>query len=452
MVILFIGYALYYISPLNLFLSTSESLDKADKELINSSEYINRAINLTEQRQYDKAREMLKEAENSSRSAKMYIEQAKAENISVEPYEKGKNYLDKLIICIKDITSVIELTEKGESNDAVKYIDKFLSEFRELEGISSDIIKKYPALAEKLNIKKTMVNLKPLKYDSQDFKDEYIRNKTAPLPPISFDGYTKEFKWKDHLGKKWSFEVKISERKYEKCKNLSHEVKDDEGILNFVTDKDAQINEIAEWFNNTYSNREDEANCILSFVQECIMSIPEEDIEYFRYPIETIVEGGDCEDKSILFVSIMKAEGYDIALVTFPYHEMGGVALREELKRVKNPEYRIPSYLFSIEAGLEDDLSKGVISEKLKIVFEKNSFPLSDSATVTSKREGEWNINDEEKFIIRRKEEELKVYYSPLSEKKKGYYLCETLERDFKIGSIPEEYKEMKYNVLVIPS
>ena len=383
MVILFIGYALYYISPLNHFLPTSENLDKADKELINSSEYINRAINLTEQRQYDKARKMLEEAENASLTAKMYIEQAKAENISVEAYEKEENYLDKLILCIKDITFVIELTEKGESSDAVKYIDNFLLEFDELEGISLDIITKYPAVAEKLNIEKTMVNIKPLKYDSQDFTDEYIKNKTAPLPPISFEGYTKEFKWKDHLGKKWSFEVKISDRKYKSYKNLSHEVKVDEDYLKFVTVgcEDKQIREIGDWFNNTYSDREDEANCILSFVQEDISYKEEGRAEYFKYSIETLIEGkGDCEDQSILFLSIMKAEGYDVAFALYPHHAMGSVVLKGGTKRVKAPEWQSP----------------------------------------------------------------------PGGEEK--YYLCETIEKGFKIGSVPEEYKGIYPFVLVIPS
>jgi len=383
MVILFIGCALYYISPLNLFLPTSENLDKADKELINSSECINKAINLTEQGQYDKARDMLKEAENVSRSAKMYIEQAKAENISVEPYERGKNYLDKLIICIKDITFIIELTGKGESSDAVKYMDNFLFKFGELEGISSDIITKYPDIAKRLNIEETMVNLRPIEYDMMDFKQEDGRNKTVLPPPISFEGYSKEFRWKDHLGKKWSFRVKISERKYESYKNISHEAKMDEDYLKFVTVgcEDEQIREIADWFNNTYSDREDEANCILSFVQECVPSIPEGRAEYFKYPVETIIEGGDCEDKSILFLSIMKAEGYDVAFASYPRHWMGGVALKGELKSVKNPYCGIP---------IEGD--------------------------------------------------------------EKKYYLCETIEKGFNIGSVPEEYKKMHPLILVIPS
>lgn len=444
LIILLLGYIIGCAFPPSHFLPASEvPVNEVDKELSKGIEYIDKTITLTEQGQYDKARELLNKSEKSSSKGGEYIEQ----------YEVEKNYLDNLITCMNNLIHVMELSKTNNTAKTIEYINKFLADFSNLEDIGAELTdEKYPGIAERLNIEETMVTLKSIEYDMQDFKEESKKNATVLPPPISFEGELKEFKWKDHLGKEWSFEVKISNRKYEKYMKLSHEMKENKDILRFVTDKDAQINEIAEWFNNTYSDREDEANCILSFVQECIMSIPEEDIEYFRYPIETIIEGGDCEDKSILFVSIMKAEGYDVALVTFPYHEMGGVALREELKRVENPEYRIPSYLFSIEAGLEDDLSKGVISEKLKIVFEKNSFPLSDNATATSKREGEWNINDEEKFIIRRKEGELNVYYSQLSEKKKGYYLCETLERDFKIGSIPEEYKEMKYNVLAIPN
>lgn len=444
LIILLVGYIMGCAFPPSHFLPASEvPVNEVDEELSKGIGYIDKTITLTEQGQYDKAQEKLENANESSNTVLRYI----------RPYEEGGKYLRTLTLCMKNLVHVTKLSKTNNTSETIEYINKFLADFSTLEDIGAELTDgKYPGIAERLNIEETMVTLKSIEYDMQDFKEESKKNATVLPPPISFEGELKEFKWKDHLGKEWSFEVKISNRKYEKYMKLPHEMKENKDILRFVTDEDAQINEIGEWFSNTYSDREDEANCILSFVQECIMSIPEEDIEYFRYPIETIIEGGDCEDKSILFVSIMKAEGYDVAFVTFPYHEMGGVALREELKRVKNPEYRIPSYLFSIEAGLEDDLSKRVISEKLIIVFEKNSFPLSDNATVTSKRDGEWNINDGEKFIIRRKEGELKVYYSPHSEKKKEYYLCETLERDFKIGSIPEEYKEMKYNVLAIPN
>lgn len=64
-----------------------------------------------------------------------------------------------------------------------------------------------------------------------------------------------------------------------------------------------------------------------AFVQEAIPYIREEG-EYPKYPVETLVEGGDCEDKSILLAAILRAMGYRTALLLFrgnPGHMAVGV-------------------------------------------------------------------------------------------------------------------------------
>lgn len=64
-----------------------------------------------------------------------------------------------------------------------------------------------------------------------------------------------------------------------------------------------------------------------AFVQEAIPYIEEEG-EYPRYPVETLVDGGDCEDKSILLAAILRAMGYRVALLFFegnPGHMAVGV-------------------------------------------------------------------------------------------------------------------------------
>jgi hypothetical protein len=48
--------------------------------------------------------------------------------------------------------------------------------------------------------------------------------------------------------------------------------------------------------------------------------------EYPKFPIETLVEGGgDCEDSSILFATIMKIMGYDVILINPPGHMAAAV-------------------------------------------------------------------------------------------------------------------------------
>lgn len=66
---------------------------------------------------------------------------------------------------------------------------------------------------------------------------------------------------------------------------------------------------------------------VAAFVQEAIPYVSESG-EYPKYPIETLVEGGDCEDKSILLAAILRAMGYRTALLVFvgnPGHMAIGV-------------------------------------------------------------------------------------------------------------------------------
>jgi len=330
LIILLVGYIIGCAFPPSYFFPTSGiSANEVDEELSKGIEYIDEAINLSEQGQYDKARGMLENAKKSSDVVLKYI----------RPYEEGGKYLDTLTSCMTNLLYVMKLSKTNNTAETVEYINKFLSDFSNLENIGAELIEKYPDIAERLNIEETMLNLKPVKYDMMDFREEYEKNATVPPPPISLKGELKEFKWKDHLGKERNFEIKISERRYEGYNKSPHNVVVDEDYLNFITPDDRIIKEMAEWFNNNVypDDKEDKANCILSFVQRCVPYVPETRTkEYGRYPVETIIEGGDCEDKSVLFLSILKAAGYnDIALIHFEDHAMGGVALEEELKRTE---------------------------------------------------------------------------------------------------------------------
>jgi len=63
------------------------------------------------------------------------------------------------------------------------------------------------------------------------------------------------------------------------------------------------------------------------FVQEAIPYRSEKG-EYPRYPVETLVDGGDCEDKSVLLAAVLRAMGYRTALLLFndnPGHMAVGV-------------------------------------------------------------------------------------------------------------------------------
>ena len=68
-------------------------------------------------------------------------------------------------------------------------------------------------------------------------------------------------------------------------------------------------------------------------------------------------------------------------------------------------------YLFSSNTIFEADSSKSVVSEELKNIFKSNGFSLPDNATITKRKENEWVIANEEKFIVRKKrDDELNIY------------------------------------------
>jgi hypothetical protein len=91
-----------------------------------------------------------------------------------------------------------------------------------------------------------------------------------------------------------------------------------------------------------------------------------------------------------------------------------GVTLIEEITAnifgflwlIANPR----SYLFSMDAGLEEELKEGIIPEKLKQEFESKGIPLSESATIRREKEGEWVISDKENSFVIGKDANLNIY------------------------------------------
>lgn len=60
---------------------------------------------------------------------------------------------------------------------------------------------------------------------------------------------------------------------------------------------------------------------IITYVRNDISYKSEGDVEYPKYPVETIVEkSGDCEDQSILLVQLLSLKGENVSLVRFKNH------------------------------------------------------------------------------------------------------------------------------------
>jgi len=74
------------------------------------------------------------------------------------------------------------------------------------------------------------------------------------------------------------------------------------------------------------------ANFILRFVQEGLTYTSDSSGKgmdgYWKYPFETLFNTiGDCEDKTILYASLMKAMGYDVALLLYGNHMAAGIGM-----------------------------------------------------------------------------------------------------------------------------
>ncbi len=125
---------------------------------------------------------------------------------------------------------------------------------------------------------------------------------------------------------------------------------DDDERLEFVDYRSGSMKALASTMLERTAGMTDlgRAEYVLKFVQ--LITDYEDDSlisssgEYWKYPIETLVQrGGDCEDTSILYCSLMKAMGYSTALLIYEgydYYDVGGhMAASVALDYVKNGTY-----------------------------------------------------------------------------------------------------------------
>ena len=228
------------------------------------------------------------------------------------------NYLDNLSACLKISIEIVKLSEEDNEKEVIKYSDEFKKRFQELKELGKNLKKVNPDIARELNVDRNNMEFEQIRLDLGDYKKELENNIT--FDSISFKGYEKQYKWKSH-----KLKIKISDERYSYYKNLHRNQSE---YSNFVTHDDAQIKELSNYF-NSISDEEERANCILSFVQNIPFVLEPEGEDFWKYPIETLVEGGDCEDHAFLFASIAKQSGYDIAIIVFHEHKMAGIMLSE---------------------------------------------------------------------------------------------------------------------------
>lgn len=98
----------------------------------------------------------------------------------------------------------------------------------------------------------------------------------------------------------------------------------------------------------------DEVSLTLSFVQHLQYTSDKVTTgydEYPRFPIETLGDcGGDCEDTSILFATMVKILGYDAVLIHLPGHM--GVGVKGDLQSGTYYSYKGNKYYYCETTGL----------------------------------------------------------------------------------------------------
>jgi hypothetical protein len=121
----------------------------------------------------------------------------------------------------------------------------------------------------------------------------------------------------------YSISLSLNEGTYDYYKSKDHTCcYDDEDYLKYSTPNAEYVVEIAQSLENTaiengYTSQFEKAEFILAFVGAIPYVLDlDDDYDHPKYPIETLWEnGGDCEDSSALYSSLMEALGYQTIMV-----------------------------------------------------------------------------------------------------------------------------------------
>lgn len=115
--------------------------------------------------------------------------------------------------------------------------------------------------------------------------------------------------------------------------NIRLSLTDPAYVSNYHTVDDGTLLELMRMLSAYGSgmDRTEFARFVLSFVQMIPYVTDEDSVgerEYWKYPLETLWDGGgDCEDSTILYDTLMLMAGYDVAFVLFQDHAMSAVSV-----------------------------------------------------------------------------------------------------------------------------
>jgi len=160
---------------------------------------------------------------------------------------------------------------------------------------------------------------------------------TPTTRPKNSSNYDREFNWK-HNDWNFTYSISISKQGYHYYKGLER----DTDLAKYAND--SYNRKLAAKIAKTIKEKGDELgftyNDMVMMVIEFVQYLPYMDDnestgvdEYYKYPIETLVDGsGDCEDSSILVTAILREMGHDVVLLKLPGHVAVGVKGDENTK------------------------------------------------------------------------------------------------------------------------
>ncbi len=153
----------------------------------------------------------------------------------------------------------------------------------------------------------------------------------VPSAPAQSGFEKRSYSW-NYSGRKWLFEVELSNKTDAFYKSRAHEGRPYDL---YVSDSFGApfISDVAKYFrgvaNKTEMSQDETAYLVVSFVQSLPYTSDEVTAnadEYPRFPYETLFDdGGDCEDTSILAASLLRELGYDTVLIQLKDHMAVGV-------------------------------------------------------------------------------------------------------------------------------
>jgi len=172
---------------------------------------------------------------------------------------------------------------------------------------------------------------------SKDFFGNQTISPGETFHTVNEEIYGRTYEW-DFMGSSWEYTTDIPQSTYDYFHDKPRSGDYSEYVLN--TKDDELMEDLANLFLEEAEKKGWDDSYLVPFVLSFVQSMPytSDDVttgydEYPRYPIETIVdEGGDCEDTSILFVSIVREMKYGVALLLLEedQHMAAGVEISQD--------------------------------------------------------------------------------------------------------------------------